>query len=374
MLVAMTTDQPIPSLAPDEFAPETVYLNTASMGLLPVRTRTALTADLDAWAAGRCNPVGYDAPVGAARASFARLVGTVPERVAIGSQVSVLVALVAESLPSGAEVLLAEGEFTSLSEPFRGRGDLTVRTVPLERLAESVGPTTALVAVSVVQSADGRVTDLPALRAATAVHGVRLLADATQSAGWLPVRAEDADFLVCGGYKWLLCPRGTAFLAVGPEAAATLRPIAPGWYAGEDPWASCYDSVELAGSARRFDVAPAWPAFVGTAASLSLVEELTPERIGAHDLALADRFRDGLAGLGHAPVPGRSAVVSLPGLGGAAARLAQADVITSNRAGNLRVAFHLYNSSADVDRVLDVLGMLTDRTSPASSASPGSPG
>ncbi|MFC1419517.1 aminotransferase class V-fold PLP-dependent enzyme [Streptacidiphilus cavernicola] len=350
----MTTDQ-IPSLAPDEFAPETLYLNTASMGLLPGRTRTALSADLAAWSAGRCDPRGYDVPVGAARAAFARLVGGTAERVAIGAQASSLVALVAAALPAGADVLLAEGDFTSLTQPFHGRGDLAVRTVPLERLAESVRPSTALVAVSVVQSADGRVTDLPALRAATAVHGARLLADATQSAGWLPLRADDADFLVCAAYKWLLCPRGAAFLAVAPEAAATLRPITPGWYAGEDPWANCYDSVELALSARRFDVAPAWSAFVGAAASLSLIEELTPERIGAHNLALAERFREGLAELGHTPVPGRSAIVSVPGLGPAAARLARADVVTSDRAGNLRVSFHLHNSSADVDRALDVL-------------------
>ena len=361
MLNVMTTDL-IPSLAPDEFAPETVYLNTASMGLLPGRTRTALSADLAAWAAGRCDPVGYDVPVGAARSAFARLVGTTPERVAIGAQVSSLVALVAASLPAGAEVLLAEGDFTSLTQPFHGRGDLAVRTVPLERLAASVGPATALVAVSVVQSADGRVTDLPALRAVTAAHGARLLADATQSAGWVPLRADDADFLVCAAYKWLLCPRGTAFLAVGPEAAETLRPLTPGWYAGEDPWANCYDSVRLARSARRFDVAPAWSAFVGAAASLSLIEELTPERIGAHNQALAGRFRQGLAALGQAPTPGRSAVVTVPGLGPAAAGLARAGVVTSNRAGNLRVSFHLHNSSPDVDRVLDVLSSTTRGT------------
>jgi selenocysteine lyase/cysteine desulfurase len=357
MLVAMTTDL-IPSLAADEFAPQTLYLNTAGMGLLPARARMALSADLDACVTGRSTPVAYDVPVRAARASFARLVGSVPERVAIGAQTSSLVGLVAASLPPGAEVLLAEGEFTSLTQPFHGRGDLAVRTVPLERLAESVTPATALVAVSVVQSADGRVTDLPALRAVTTAHGALLLADATQSAGWVPLRADDADFLVCSTYKWLLCPRGTAFLAVGPEAAATLRPLAPGWYAGEDPWANCYDSVELAGSARRFDVAPAWSPFVGTAASLSLIEELTPERIGAHNLALAERFRDGLAALGHVPTPGRSAIVSIPGLGPAAAHLAELDVVTSNRAGNLRLSFHLYNGSPDVDRVLKILSEL----------------
>lgn len=29
--------------------------------------------------------------------------------------------------------------------------------------------------------------------------------------------------------------------------------------------------------------------------------------------------------------------------------------MVSNRAGNLRAAFHLYNTEADVDRALDVL-------------------
>ncbi|MEY9968235.1 selenocysteine lyase/cysteine desulfurase [Streptacidiphilus sp. MAP12-16] len=348
----------IPSLAPAEFAPDTSYLNTASMGLPPARTRSAMEADLAAWAAGRSDPVGYDVPVGASRASFARLVGARTENVAIGGAVSGLVGLIAASLPGGAEVLLAAGDFTSLTQPFRSRDDLSVRTVPLDRLGEAVGERTALVAVSAVQSADGRVADVSALRAATQQHGARLLVDATQAAGWLELRADQADFLVCGAYKWLLAPRGTAFLAVSPEAAETLRPIAPGWYAGEDPWASCYDSVTFATDARRFDISPAWSAFVGTQTSLELVEELTPARIGRHDLALADRFRTGLATLGHQATPGRSAIVSVPGLGGAAAALARADVVLSARAGNLRAAFHLYNSSADVDRALDVLSCL----------------
>lgn len=354
-----TAPRTIPALAAGEFAAEVCYLNTAAMGLPPTRTRAALNADLDAWTAGTNNPVGYDVAVAASRGSFARLVGCAPERVAIGGTVSALVGMVAEALPGGAEVLLAEGEFSSVTAPFHGRTDLVVRTVPLEALAASVRPSTALVAVSAVQSADGRVADPDALRAATAAHGARLLLDTTQSAGWLTVRADQADYLVCGTYKWLLAPRGTAFLAVSEDAAATLRPLAPGWYAGDDPWANCYDSVTLAPDARRFDVSPAWLLFVGTAASLSLIEELTPAVIGAHNLALAERFRAGLAELGHTAVPGSSAIVSVPGLGGTGApRLAEARVQMSNRAGNLRASFHLYNSCADVDRALDVLSTL----------------
>jgi selenocysteine lyase/cysteine desulfurase len=35
--------------------------------------------------------------------------------------------------------------------------------------------------------------------------------------------------------------------------------------------------------------------------------------------------------------------------------LSSAGVQVSDRAGNLRAAFHLYNTPADVDRLLDVL-------------------
>jgi selenocysteine lyase/cysteine desulfurase len=207
-----------------------------------------------------------------------------------------------------------------------------------------------------VQSADGRLADLEQLRAAADRHGARLLLDATQSASWQDLRATGADYLVCAAYKWLMSPRGSSFLAVSAEAAATLRPIAPGWYAGDDPWANCYDRVSFPDSAHRLDTAPAWLPFIGTAAALSLVEELTPARIGAHNLALAERFREGLESLGEKPVPSpASAVVAVPGLGHRAAALAAADVAVSARAGNLRASFHLYNTTADVDHVLAVL-------------------
>lgn len=76
----------------------------------------------------------------------------------------------------------------------------------------------------------------------------------------------------------------------------------------------------------------------------------------AHDTGLADRFRAGVRSLGHEPVdaPG-SAIVSVPGLGHRQGELGGAGVQVSDRAGNLRAAFHAYNTAADVDRLLDVL-------------------
>ncbi|CAL9601617.1 aminotransferase class V-fold PLP-dependent enzyme [Streptomyces sp. Tu 3180] len=338
-----------------EFAPKNTYLNTASNALLPARTVTALAEAARIRAEGGSLDQVY-ADVEACRAAYARLAGVPVERVAAGATVALHTALIAASLPPGAEVLTVEGDFTSVLNPFHTRGDLKVRAVPLERLADSVRQGTALVAVSAAQSADGRIADLPALREAARVHGARTYVDFSQGAGWLPVEADAFDYSVCVSYKWLLGPHGAAFLVV-PGDFGDLTPVQAGWTAGEEPWNSCYGPVtELARSARRFDSSPALFSYAGLRASLELLEEIGVDAVRDHDLALAGRFRAGLAALGHEPVPAPgSAIVSVPGLGRLQPELARAGVAVSDRAGHLRASFHLYNTAADVDRLLDAL-------------------
>ncbi|MGX1884071.1 aminotransferase class V-fold PLP-dependent enzyme [Streptomyces sp. NPDC055287] len=339
-----------------EFAPETTYLNTSSCGLLPRRGVEAVKAATELNATG--SPDGgssYDA-VAAARAAYGRLVDVPGERVAVGSSVAVHVGLIAASLPAGAEVLCPEGDFASVVTPFAVRGDLKTRYVPLESLAESVRPETALVAFSAVQSADGRVADLSAVRAAAAAHGARTLVDATQAVGWLPFGAGGFDYTVAGGYKYLMAPRGVSFLTVGEEAQENLTPFHAGWMSGEDIWASTYGPVqELARSARRFDEPPPFLPYVGVEQSLAFLEEVGVENVRDHNLALAARYREGLASLGRTPVSADSVVVAAPGLAHRLDALTAADIVVSVRAGNLRASFHLYNTGADVDRVLEVL-------------------
>ncbi|MFC9860886.1 MULTISPECIES: aminotransferase class V-fold PLP-dependent enzyme [unclassified Streptomyces] len=342
--------------AATEFAPETTYLNSATSGLLPRRTMRAVKALADHNASGRAAGAGSFEAVEAARSAFAGLVGVGPDRVATGGSVTVHVGLIAASLPPGAEVLVPEGEFSSVVSPFALRGDLRMRYVPLADLADAVRPETALVAFSSVQSADGRVADLAAVRAAAASYGARTLVDATQSAGWSPLDAGAYDYTVTGGFKFLLCPRGASFLTVTEEAQASLPPVFAGWVAAEDPWNSTYGPIErLAPSARRFDEPPAFLAYHGAEHSLALLAEVGADALYAHATGLAARFRQGLAGIGHQAVPGESAIVAVPGLGAREPDLARAGVMVSARAGNLRAAFHLYNTEADVDRALNAL-------------------
>ena len=330
-----------------------VYLNTASLGLPPRRCLLAVQQAWDQWRSGRANPPDYDAPLTAARASYAALVGVDPSRVAVGSQASVFAGLVAAGLPAGSEVLTAAGEFTSIVFPFlaqAGRG-VRVREVPLEELPGAVTARTALVAVSAVQSADGRLADLEALAAASVTTGARVLLDTTQAVGWLPIDASRFAYTLCGGYKWLLAPRGTCFFTVTPEAADELVPHTAGWYAGAQPWDSIYGSpLRLASDARRFDVSPAWHSWVAQAPALDLLGEIGVPVLHQHAVRLANRFR---AAVG-AP-PGDSAIVSLAAAPDIAERLQLAGIAGSVRAGRLRLAFHLNNDELDADRAGEVL-------------------
>lgn len=336
------------------------YLNAASMGVPPRVVVAAMHADLDRWGAGAATAPGYDEDVRRARAAFARLVGVDDTHVAIGSQVSALVGLVASSLPDGARVVCPEGEFTSVVYPFLVHADrgVHVETVPLDRLADAVRTGVDLVAFSLVQSADGVRADDVAIRSAARDAGALVLADLTQAAGWLPVTASDFDVTVTGAYKWLCAPRGSAFLTAAPELTARLRPLYAGWYAAERPWASVYGSdMHLAADARRLDLSPAWHVWAGTAPAIELFADLAGpgaaevDAVRHHGARLADTVRQGL-GL---PATG-SPILALPDAdGGLQAALEAAGCGVAARAGNVRLAFHLWNDDADARRVLEAV-------------------
>jgi selenocysteine lyase/cysteine desulfurase len=201
-----------------------------------------------------------------------------------------------------------------------------------------------LVAVSVVQSADGTVVDLDGLRAS----GKPVLLDTTQAAGWLPLHLDWADWVVGAGYKWLLTPRGAAWLAARPDALARTVPQAANWYAAPDPWQGIYGlPLRLADGARRLDLSPVWFAQVGAAATVPWLAGLDLAAVRDHCVGLADAA---LARLGRPP--SGSAIISLDVTAAQARALTDAGVVGAVRAGRTRLSFHLYNTMDDVDLVV----------------------
>ena len=338
--------------AQSRWSPSGTYLNTASYGLPPTAAWDALQAALEDWRHGRTSWEHWGVPGEEARGSFARLVGVPVENVAIAANVSTLLGMVAASVADGACVLAPDIDFTSVLFPFmaqKHRG-VSVRLVPATELVGEIGPGVDVVAFSAVQMATGEVADLAEIASAARTHDIMTVVDATQAVGWLPFDAAPFDVVAAHAYKWMLSPRGTAFMAVRPERLETVVPHAAGWYAAEDPLATFFGPpLRLADGARRLDTSPAWFMWVGTAPALATIEEIGVDAIHEHDVGLANRFRAGL-GL----EPGDSAIVFCD-IADAADKLERAGIRAAVRAGRLRTSWHVYNTTADVDRTLDVL-------------------
>jgi selenocysteine lyase/cysteine desulfurase len=331
------------------WTPAGVYCNTASYGLPPRPAWDALQAALADWRGGRTSWEQWGESTEAARAAFARLVGVDPTRVAVGATVSELVGSIVTALPAGTRVVVPEVEFASNLFPYLVQTRLDVRTVPVADVADAVADGAGAVAFSAVQMSTGEVADIDAILGAAAEVGAVSLCDATQAIGWLPLRADRFDAVVCGAYKWLMSPRGTAFLTVSDRLLERAVPHSAGWYAGEDVHASYFGPpLRLASSARRLDVSPAWFSWVGTAPALALIEQIGVDAINAHDVSLANRFR---AGVGLPPSDSAIVCADLPR---AADRLHRAGIVAAVRGGLLRTSWHVYNDARDVDRILEV--------------------
>ena len=363
------------------WAEETTYLNNASIGPLPERTRLAL----EAFNRRRATPFRLPdrdlfGTLTESRRLIAELVSATPEEIALTVNTSFGLGVIARALPlrPGDVVLVSDREFPANVYPWlrlRETG-VAVELVPttargwpdearlLERLED---PRVRALAVSLVQFSNGYRVDLPALSAATRRTGAWLVVDAIQGVGQVPVdlRRTPVDVLACGGQKWLLSPWGSGFVYVRRELIATLSPPVTGWMAfeGTDDFTrlTTYNGT-LRADARRFElITLPYQDFAGMNASLGLVLELGVERIQAHLQRL------------HAPVLGWAAragvpVVSPLGLHGsgilclapdevgeAFRRLKRARVICSLREGAIRLSPHGYNTVAEMDRVVAVL-------------------
>ena len=339
-------------MIPNLWHPETVYLNTASFGLPPDPAWEALQAAQEDWRAGRVSWEHWTAVTDRARAQFATLVHASPEQVVVGATVSGLISQVAVAIPDGSRVLAPEPEFTSLLFPFlaqEARG-VTVDVVPLDRLASAIDASVDVVAVSAVQSSTGEVATLDDIAEAAASCDALTVIDATHGIGWLPLDATRFDAVACAAYKWLMSPRGTAFMVLSDALASRLTPHQAGWFAAADPLKDQFGPpLRLPDTARRFDTSPAWFSWVGTEPVLKLLNEIGVETIHEHNLSLANRFRAGL------DMPDSDSAIVSADVPDATDRLARAGIMAAARAGRLRASFHLYNTEADVDAALDAL-------------------
>jgi selenocysteine lyase/cysteine desulfurase len=363
----------------------TTYLNAASVGPLPERTRLAV----EAFNAKRTAPHllpdrDLFAVHAATRAAAARLLGAAPEEIALTPNTSTGLNVAAGALPlaRGDVILLSDREFPANVYPWLAqrrsgvvveRAPVTPRGYPdedhlVERLAD---PRVRVLAVSLVQFSNGFRADLARLGHACRANGVRLVVDGIQGLGVSPldVTAVPVDILSCGGQKWLLGPWGSGFCYVRRELIRSLEPPVVGWmsYEGMDDFTNLLSYGDhLVGDARRFEVASlATQDHLGLATSIGLLLELGVEVIAAYLRSLGEPV---LAWARQRGVPivsptddlHRSQIVCVapPDAKEAHRRLRQAGVVCAFREGAIRLAPHCYNTMEEMVKVVEVLDSL----------------
>ena len=365
---------------------DTVYLNNASIGPIPERTRRAL----DEFTSKRTAPHLLPdrelfAGLAAARLGLAQLLNADPSEIALATNTSFGLHLAARALPlePGDIVLLSDKEFPANVYPWlllkkQGITVEVARCGPegwpdeehlLERLRDR---RVRVLAVSFVQFSNGYRADLKKLGAACRANGTYLVVDGIQGVGnsVLDLRETPVDILACGGQKWLLTPWGSGFVYVRKELIPALEPAVTGWMAfeGTDDFSRLTEyNPTFRADARRFEmVTLPFQDFVGMTASLGLLLEIGIRDIAevtraAHEPVVTWAQENGVRIVSPLDDRHRSAILCVAPPKGAEAfhAVKRARIVCSLREGAIRLSPHVYNTVEEMEKVVEVLDDLT---------------
>jgi len=361
---------------------DAAYLNTAAQAAMPRVSHDAVQISLDAkrFPHHKSDDVWFEL-TDRLRVSLSTLIGARPEEIALTTGASTGLVAVAHGVrwKAGDEVITARGEFPlqhATWKPMEEREGIKLKIVsPRERfitaddLIAAMTPRTRVVSVSHVRFDDGSLLDSARVAAACRAQGALFVLDVTQSCGAVPmnVRELGADFLICSGYKWLLSPYGTGFCWAKREQMDALRP-GPFYWMGQG--ASSFPALNMvnpapAPTAQRLDAAETASYFnlnlTAMDASAEFIGRVGPQAVLSHNRRLLTHLfarlpagcvpaspleptKRGPFGCFIAPTADRTAALHR--------RLSKEHVFVSLREGRIRVSPHLFNSEADIDRLI----------------------
>lgn len=197
---------------------------------------------------------------GLVRKAIGNYIGATPDDIALAGSTTDGLALIYQGLPleAGDELLTTSHDHFSHHESIRlaaERAGASWRKIPLfdsyatisedqivDRIREAVRPNTRAVGVTWVHSSSGLKLPLRKIAAALAPlnasrnpeERVVLVVDGVHGIGVEdPTEVTAADFFSAGLHKWILGPRGTAFVWAPADRWAMLRPTIPTFEAPE---------------------------------------------------------------------------------------------------------------------------------------------
>jgi selenocysteine lyase/cysteine desulfurase len=354
-----------------------IYINSCAQGALSDAVREAYEQYLRDWDEFGA-PWEYWVERGeAARASFADLINASPDEVAVTTSESAGVASLASGVRFArrSKVVITDWEFPTIGQIWhaqeaRGARVVHVRpaadgTIPIEHFDRAVDDDTLVVSITHVCYRNGAMVDVPAVVELAHERGAYVLLDVYQSIGSLPIDVKelDVDFLGAGVLKYLLGSAGLGFFFCKRGLVEKVWPTATGWFADRNIFEMDHTDYSPAVTASRFQSGtPPIPAIYAGIAGMELMKEIGIAATREHVLELHRLLIDGLDELGAQLVTPRAperrgALVCIKSNDVTALVRALEDegIVTSERDSNLRISPHAYNTTEDVETVLEAL-------------------
>ncbi len=351
-----------------------IYLNSCSQGALCDAVEASQQEHIQSWHDSGSPWDVWVEKYEAARTAFARFIGAEPDEVAIIPSASAGINSIASALDfrSRRKVVMGEFEFPTMGQIWlaQQRRGMEIQfleshkdRLSADAYAEAIDNQTLIVPLTHICFMNGFRSDVRAVTRLAHDQGALVMLDDYQDAGTRPIKVKElnVDFYVTGALKYLLCPSGIAFLYVRRGLIEALTPTITGWFGQQNPFAFDTKHFDPAHTARRFEAgSPPVPHVYAVSAALELLRSVGFERIADHVGGLTQKFLEGARQLQiqiKTPPDSRGPLVVLRMKDAEAMvkKLAEREIVVSNRMDGLRVSFHVYNSIEDVQALLSVL-------------------
>lgn len=361
---------------------ELAYLDTAYRSPLSRPAAEAAKAQIDeSMRHGSLNIGASLRRIDKTRAQFAAFVGAQTDEIcftACATDALIRVTLGLDWRP-GERVVAPADDYPGLIRPLldlKRRGvEVTLvqpredGSMPVKDLLAACDAKTRLVAASHVSFRQGRRLDVHDLCTRCRARGVLTAIDYVQSAGALRLNMGEigCDFATFAARKWLCSLDTLGVFYVRADALGHLTPHSVGLHSVAEPHNFARLEQPLAPGSLRFHLgATAFPQTAALSAALGLFSAAGMEAIEARVLALNAETRTraqkaGLEVLGENwPTAGRSGICAVrlgQGQDDDKVRraLRAAGVVTSVRAGTVRVSTHFFNDENDLARLFAAL-------------------